>query len=115
MRAVQVGPVRYFPGSGCVVFEDGAVVDLTVREEELFDLLRQPPYVAVPFSVLCESMAMSADSIKQLASGIRLKLGPTSIMASRGRGYRLNPAGIVRVEWRPRLLDVTAARRRGSG
>ncbi|MGH2633595.1 MAG: hypothetical protein ACRDG3_09315 [Tepidiformaceae bacterium] len=96
-RAVWVGGARFFPGSGCVVFDDEAIVELTVREEELFELLLQPPRVTRPWATLCEEMAMSEDSIKQLASGIRAKLGPTAILAHKGLGYRINPKGVVRV------------------
>ena len=78
-RAVWVGGARFFPGSGCVVFDDEAIVELTVREEELFELLLRMPRVTRPWATLCEEMAMSEDSIKQLASGIRAKLGPTAI------------------------------------
>ncbi|HXU23265.1 MAG TPA: hypothetical protein VN697_04475 [Tepidiformaceae bacterium] len=96
-RAVWVGGARFFPGSGCVVFEDEAIVELTVREEELFELLLRAPRVTRPWGTLCEEMAMSEDSIKQLASGIRAKLGPTAILAHKGLGYRINPKGVVRV------------------
>lgn len=96
-RATWVGGARYFAGTGCVVFEDDAVVELTVREEELFELLLQPPRVTRPWATLCEEMAMTEDSIKQLASGIRSKLGPASILAHKGLGYRINPRGVVRV------------------
>lgn len=96
-RAVWLGGARFFPGSGCVVFDDDAVVELTVREEELFELLLRAPRVTRPWATLCDEMAMSEDSIKQLASGIRSKLGPASILAHKGLGYRINPKGVVRV------------------
>jgi len=95
-RPVFIGIIRYYPGTGCVAFNDDSVVTLTVREEELFDLLRRPPFVTVPWATLSSEMAMTVDSVKQLASGIREKLGPTSIMTHKGIGYRLNPRGIVK-------------------
>ena len=96
MRPVFIGAVRYFPGSGCVVFGDESVVTLTVREEELFDLLRKPPFVTVSYAEIMESMAMTEDSVKHMAVGIRKKLGPASVLPHKGIGYRLNPRGIVR-------------------
>ncbi len=96
MRPVFIGMVRYFPGTGCVVFNDDSVVTLTVREEELFDLLRRPPFVTVSYAELMEAMALTQISVKRLASDLRAKLGPASILYHRSIGYRLNPRGIVK-------------------
>ena len=95
-RATWIGPIRYYAGSGCVVFNDESVVTLTVREEELFDLLRKPPFVTVSYAEIMEAMAMTEDSIKHLVVGLRRKLGPTSVLPHKGIGYRLNPRGIVK-------------------
>ena len=64
-RAVWVGKARFYPGTGCVVLDDGNVVQLTVREEELFELLVAPPRVTCSWDTLCREMAMSAQSVKQ--------------------------------------------------
>lgn len=95
-RAVWVGRVRYYPGSGCIVFDDDSVVTLTVGEEQLFELLCKPPFVAVPMGRLSEELAITADSVRRHVVHMRLKLGANAILTSKGRGYRLNPAGIVK-------------------
>ena len=94
-RPQWIGGLRYYAGTGCACFDDDQVIQLTVAEEELWDMLRRPPFVTVPMSLICDAMALSSDSVKQLISGIRGKLGPASIVSHRNKGYRINPRGLT--------------------
>ena len=91
-RAVQVNQfVRYFPGTGCLRLENGAVIELTVAEEELFELLLETPKIDVPWGRLSYEMARSEQTIRHLMRGLRDKFGTRAIRTHVGRGISVQP------------------------
>lgn len=81
----------YFDGTGCVRFGNGAVVELTVAEEELLELLIKTPKITVPWSRSCYELARSEQTIRHLMRGLRDKLGSRAIRTHTGRGISLQP------------------------
>lgn len=81
----------YFEGTGCVKFSNGAVVELTVAEEELFELLLQTPKITVPWACITFELARSEQTIRHLMRGLRDKLGSRAIRTHTARGISLQP------------------------
>lgn len=81
----------YFEGTGCVKFSNGAVVELTVSEEELFELLLRTPKITVPWDRMTYELARSEQMIRHLTRGLRDKLGSRAIRTHTGRGISLQP------------------------
>jgi DNA-binding response OmpR family regulator len=91
-RKVHLNPLAvYFRGTGCVRFANGAVVELTVAEEELFELLLGTPKITVPWDRMEYELARSSQTIRHLIRGLRDKLGSRSIRTHTGRGTSLQP------------------------
>jgi hypothetical protein len=81
----------YYRGTGCVRFANGAVVELTVAEEELLELLLATPKITVPWTRLEYEMARSNQTIRHVVSRLRDKLGSRSIRTHFGRGASVQP------------------------
>ncbi|MGE3077153.1 MAG: hypothetical protein AB7N24_20685 [Dehalococcoidia bacterium] len=91
-RRVQINQfARYFPGTGCVRFENGAVIELTVAEEELFELLLKTPKITVPWPTIAYELARSEQTIRHLMRGLRDKFGTRAIRTHVGRGISVQP------------------------
>lgn len=80
----------YFTGTGCVRIA-GAVIELTVAEEELFELLLKTPKVTVPWARIEDSTARSNMTLRHLTKGLRDKLGARAIKTHTGKGISLQP------------------------
>lgn len=81
----------YFEGTGCVKFGNGAVIELTVAEEELFELLLCTPKITVPWDRITYELARSEQTTRHLMRGLRHKLGSRAIRTHTGRGISLQP------------------------
>ena len=81
----------YFEGTGCVKFGNGAVVELTVAEEELFELLLRTPKITVPWDRMTYELARSEQTVRHLMRGLRDKLGTRAVRTHTGRGISLQP------------------------
>lgn len=81
---------EYIRGSGCVVV-GRVVVELTVREEELFELLLRLPRVSLRWTDIAREMAVSDDSVRHYVKGLRLKLGTRAVKTHHGLGVSLQP------------------------
>lgn len=91
-RRVQINQfARYYPGTGCVRFENGAVIELTVAEEELFELLLKTPKITVPWPRMAYELARSEQTIRHLMRGLRDKFGTRAIRTHVGRGISVQP------------------------
>lgn len=80
----------YFEGTGCVRI-GCAVVELTVAEEELFELLLATPRVTWPWARMIDETARSEQTLRHLMRGLRDKLGSRAIRTHTGRGISLQP------------------------
>lgn len=80
----------YVRDTGCVVV-DGVVVELTVREEELFELLLTRPKVTLKWAHACASMGVAEDSVRHYVKGLRWKLGTRAVRSHHGVGISLQP------------------------
>lgn len=80
----------YFVGTGCVQLER-AVVELTVAEEEMFELLLQTPKVTVPWRTIEGETNRANDTIRTMMRGLRDKLGTRAIRTHFGKGVSLQP------------------------
>lgn len=104
----------YFEGTGCVKFKNGAVVELTVAEEELFELLLQTPKITVPWDRITFELARSEQTVRHLMRGLRDKLGSRAIRTHTARGVSLQPhfvgtARFTLAQPRLRPVDTSAA------
>lgn len=81
----------YLVDTGCVAFSNGAVIELTVAEEELLELLSRTPKVTVPWARLCDELARSDQTIRHLLRGLRDKLGTRAVRTHTGKGLSLQP------------------------
>lgn len=81
----------YLVDTGCVAFSDGAVIELTVAEEELLEALLRTPKVTVPYARLREELERSDQTIRHLLRGLRDKLGSKAIRTHTARGLSLQP------------------------
>lgn len=125
---VVLGPIRmrrprarqlnqwaaYFRGTGCVKFANGAVVELTVAEEELFELLLATPKITVSWERMTYELARSEQTVRHLMRGLRDKLGSKAVRTHTGRGISLQPhfigtARFALAQPRIRRLEATAA------
>lgn len=97
----------YHVGTGCVAI-DGAVVELTVREEELFELLLRTPKVTVPWGVIAEETCMAQVTIRTHLRAIRTKLGTRVIRTHYNKGVSLQPQFVGTA-----LVRLQAVRRAG--
>lgn len=82
---------RYFEGTGCLRFANGAVIELTVAEEELLELLLKTPKVTVPWARLEHELARTDQTIRHLMRGLRDKLGTRAIRTHVGIGVSVQP------------------------
>ena len=80
----------YLTGTGCVRVGT-AVIELTVAEEELFELLLKTPKVTVPWPKLEYQTARSNMGLRQCMRGLRDKLGVRAIRTHVGKGVSLQP------------------------
>lgn len=69
----------------------GAVVELTVAEEELFELLLGTPKITVPWQRMEYELARSNLTLRHLIRGLRDKLGSRSVKTHTGMGVSLQP------------------------
>ncbi len=104
----------YFEGTGCVKFGNGAVIELTVAEEELFELLLQTPKITVPWERITFELARSEQTVRHLMRGLRDKLGSRAIRTHTARGVSLQPhfvgtARFTLTHHRLRPVDTTTA------
>ena len=67
------------------------MVELTVAEEELLELLIKTPKITVPWSRSTYELARSEQTIRHLMRGLRDKLGSHAIRTHTGRGISLQP------------------------
>lgn len=81
----------YLSGTGCVKLATGAVVELTVAEEELFELLLGTPKITVPWHRAEYELARSNLTLRHLVRGLRDKLGSRSVKTHTGVGISLQP------------------------
>lgn len=81
----------YVTGTGCVRLGNGGVIELTVAEEELLELLMQTPKITVPWHRIEYELARSNLTIRHLMRGLRDKLGSRSIRTHTGVGVSLQP------------------------
>lgn len=90
-RSVQLNEhAVYYEGTGCVRIAN-AVIELTVAEEELFELLLKTQKVTIPWAVLEFELARSQQTIRHLMRGLRDKFGSRAIRTHTGRGISLQP------------------------
>ena len=104
----------FVEGTGCIKFGNGAVVELTVAEEELLELLLQTPKITVSWERLTYELARSDQTIRHLMRGLRDKLGSRAIRTHTGRGISLQPhfvgtARFALTQPTLRAIDITAA------
>jgi DNA-binding response OmpR family regulator len=104
----------FFEGTGCVKFANGAVVELTVAEEELLELLLRTPKITVSWDRLTYETARSEQTIRHLMRGLRDKLGSRAIRTHTGRGISVQPhfVGTARFALTKntlRAIDITVA------
>ena len=66
-------------------------MELTVAEEELFELLLRTPKITVPWARIGYELARSDMTIRHLMRGIRDKLGSRSVRTHTGLGVSLQP------------------------
>lgn len=81
---------EYLVGTGCIRV-GSAVIELTVAEEELFELLLKTPKVTVPWGVLEEETARSNVTLRRCLGELRDKLGSRAIRTHTGKGLSLQP------------------------
>ena len=81
----------YFEGTGCVKLGNGAVIELTVAEEELFELLLRTPKITVPWDRITYELARSQQTVRHLMKGLRIKLGTRAIRTHSGHGISIQP------------------------
>ena len=81
----------YFEGTGCVKLGNGAVIELTVAEEELFELLLRTPKITVPWDRITYELARSQQTTRHLMKGLRNKLGSRAIRTHNGHGISVQP------------------------
>jgi DNA-binding response OmpR family regulator len=79
---------EYFVGTGCVRV-GVAVIELTVAEEELLELLLATPKVTVPWPRILAETARSDQTIRHLMRGLRDKLGTRAIKTHAGKGISI--------------------------
>lgn len=77
-------------GTGCIQV-GAAVIELTVLEEDVFELLLRTPKVTVPWAVLEESTARSNMTLRHTLRGLRDKLGTRAIRTHTSKGLNLQP------------------------
>lgn len=80
----------YYIGTGCVSLDD-AVIELSVSEEELFELLLRTPKVTVPWATLEAEMAKSRQTLLHHVMSLRAKLGARAIRTHWHKGLSLQP------------------------
>lgn len=91
-RALRLNDhAQYFRGTGCIRLANGAVIELTVAEEELFELLLQTPKVTVPWARITYELARSEQTVRHLMRGLRDKLGTRAIRTHFGLGISVQP------------------------
>lgn len=81
---------EYLVGTGCVRVA-GAVIELTVAEEEMFELLLRTPKVTVPWATIEYETARSNLTLRHLMRGLRDKLGARAVKTHTGKGISLQP------------------------
>lgn len=102
----------YLTGTGCIRV-DSAVIELTVAEEELFELLLRTPKVTVPWAKLEYETARSNLTIRHLMRGLRDKLGARSVKTHTGKGISLQPQFVGTARFALSYHPATLMRRAG--
>lgn len=95
----------YVRGSGCVML-GSVVVELTVREEELLELLLKLPRVSVRWDDIEREMAASRTTIRQYMKGLRLKLGARSVKTHHNVGVSLQPQFVGTARFKLRRAET---------
>lgn len=90
MKRVLNEHAVYHVGTGCVEIA-GAVIELTVAEEELFERLLKTPKVTVPWAVIEREMCRANQTLRHQLRGLRDKLGTHAIKTHTGKGISLQP------------------------
>lgn len=90
----------YIRHSGCIRLASGAVLELTVREEELFELLLKRPKVTCRWDEIERHMAASPGVIRHYTAGLRRKLGSRAIRTHVGIGLSLQPQFVATAHFR---------------
>lgn len=87
----------YIRGTGCVK-ADNRVIELTVAEEEVFELLLRTPKVTVPWDQIERETMRTNLTLRHLTRGLRDKLGARAVKTHTGKGISLQPqfVGTVR-------------------
>lgn len=81
-------------GTGCIVFGD-SVVELTVREEELLELLLETPRITVRHDLIVARMVVSRATVDAFVKTLRVKLGRQAIRTHHRRGYSVQPQFVL--------------------
>lgn len=81
---------EYLVDTGCVRVGE-AVIELTVAEEELLELLLRDPKVTVSWRRLEAELVRSNESIRAIVRGLRDKLGARAIRTHVGKGLSVQP------------------------
>lgn len=89
----------YYVGTGCVRIGD-AVVEMTVTEEDLFELLLRTPKVTVPWAVIERETCRANETTRHAMKGLRDKLGSRALKAHHGRGVSLQPQFVGAARYR---------------
>lgn len=90
-RAVRLNEhAVYYRGTGCVRV-GGAVIELTVREEDLFELLLATPKVTVPWTRITAELGAAEQATRHCLKGLRDKLGTRAVRTHTALGLSLQP------------------------
>jgi hypothetical protein len=91
-RAIRLNAwATYLSGTGCVKLANGGIIELTVAEEELLELLLRTPKVTVRWTWLEYELARSKLTIRHLMRTVRDKLGSRAIRTHTGIGVSIQP------------------------
>jgi len=96
---------EYLVGTGCVRVA-GAVIELTVAEEELFELLLRTPKVTASWIVIEQEMARAMQTNRHLVKGLRDKLGARAIKTHHAKGISLQPQFVGAARFRLQSVRV---------
>lgn len=90
-QAVKINDsATYIRGTGCIKI-DNRVIELTVAEEEVFEILLRTPKVTVPWAKLETETARTNLTLRHLMRGLRDKLGARAVKTHTGKGISLQP------------------------
>lgn len=92
----------YHVGTGCIALADGSVIELSVTEEAVFELMLRTPKITVTWERAQYEAGISRDTLTQIIKGIRVKLGRNSVRTHHARGCSLQPQFVAT----PRVLHA---------